>query len=213
MTFKRRLMNVNKTLDKKSISNLIDISYRKAGLKDTVIFADQLMYQGYEYSTKSGSSICVDDCLIPDDKAEIIEKSEQEVKDIEAQYSSGLVTQGEKYNKVIDIWSRANEKVANSLMDTISTEKVTNKEGEEVDIFLNYFNHDKKRLHYRLEMIEKSSKKLSATIELLSLYVNLKERKVSEFENEKVNLMKKFINENENNFNKENLKFLSKLKK
>ena len=87
------------------------------------------------------------------------------------------------------------------------------KEGEEVDIFLTYFDHDKKRLHYRLEMIEKSSKKLSATIELLSLYVNLKERKVSEFENEKVNLMKKFINENENNFNKENLKFLSKLKK
>jgi len=87
------------------------------------------------------------------------------------------------------------------------------KEGEEVDIFLTYFDHDKKRLHYRLEMIEKSSKKLSATIELLSLYVDLKERKVSEFENEKVNLMKKFINENENNFNKENLKFLSKLKK
>ena len=87
------------------------------------------------------------------------------------------------------------------------------KEGETVDIFLTYFDHDKKRLHYRLEMIEKSSKKLSATIELLSLYVNLKERKVSEFENEKVNLMKKFINENENNFNKENLKFLSKLKK
>ena len=71
--------------------------------------------------------------MIPDDKAEIIEKSEQEVKDIEAQYSSGLVTQGEKYNKVIDIWSRANEKVANSLMDTISKEKVTNKDGEEVD--------------------------------------------------------------------------------
>ena len=87
------------------------------------------------------------------------------------------------------------------------------KEGEKVDIFLTYFDHDKKRLHYRLEMIEKSSKKLSATIESLSLYVDLKERKVSEFENEKVNLMKKFINENENNFNKENLKFLSKLKK
>ena len=87
------------------------------------------------------------------------------------------------------------------------------KEGDEVDIFLTYFNHDKKRLHYRLEMIEKSSKKLSATIELLSLYVDLKERKVSEFENEKVHLMKKFINENENNFKKNNLKFLSKIKK
>ena len=87
------------------------------------------------------------------------------------------------------------------------------KAGEAVDIFLTYFDHDKKRLHYRLEMIEKSSKKLSATIELLSLYVDLKERKVSEFENEKINLMKNFIHENENSFNKEDLKFLSKLRK
>ena len=99
------------------------------------------------------------------------------------------------------------------VVETYITYKNEVKEGEEVDIFLNYFNHDKKRLHYRLEMFQKPSKKLSATIELLSLYVDLKERKVSEFENEKVNLMKKFINENENNFNKENLKFLSKLKK
>ena len=99
------------------------------------------------------------------------------------------------------------------VVETYITYKNEVKEGEVVDIYLTYFNHDKKRLHYKLEMIEKSSKKLSATIELLSLYVNLKERKVSEFENEKVNLMKKFINENENNFNKENLKFLSKLKK
>ena len=87
------------------------------------------------------------------------------------------------------------------------------KEGEKVDIFLTYFDHDKKRLHYRLEMIEKSSKKLSATIELLSLYVDLKKRKVSEFENEKINLMGNFINKNENCFNKDDLKFLSKLKK
>ena len=99
------------------------------------------------------------------------------------------------------------------VVETYITYKSEVKEGEDVDIFLTYFDHDKKRLHYRLEMIEKSSQKLSATIELLSLYVDLKERKVSEFENEKVNLMKKFINENENNFNKENLKFLSKLKK
>ena len=87
------------------------------------------------------------------------------------------------------------------------------KEGEEVNIILNYFNHDKKRLHYRLEMFQKSSKKLSATIELLSLYVDLKKRKVSEFENEKINLMENFINKNGNSFNKDNLKFLSKLKK
>ena len=99
------------------------------------------------------------------------------------------------------------------VVETYITYKNEVKEGEEVDIFLNYFNHDKKRLHYRLEMIEKSSKKLSATIELLSLYVDLKKRKVSEFENEKINLMENFINKNGNSFNKDNLKFLSKLKK
>ncbi len=87
------------------------------------------------------------------------------------------------------------------------------KEGEEVEVFLTYFDHDKKRLHYKLEMIEKSSKKLSATIELLSLYVDLKKRKVSEFEEEKINLMQSFINANRKKFNKNHLKFLSKLKK
>ena len=124
---------INKPLDSKSISSLINMSYRHSGLKETVIFADKLMYFGYEYSTKSGSSICVDDCVIPTDKEEIISSAESEVKEIESQYSSGLVTQGEKYNKVIDIWSRANEKVAGSLMDTISTEKVEDREGNSID--------------------------------------------------------------------------------
>ncbi len=87
------------------------------------------------------------------------------------------------------------------------------KEGEEVEVYLTYFDHDKKRLHYKLEMIEKSSKKISATIELLSLYVDLKKRKVSEFEEEKINLMQSFINANGKKFNKDHLKFLSKLKK
>ena len=87
------------------------------------------------------------------------------------------------------------------------------KEGEEVEVYLTYFDHDKKRLHYKLEMIEKSSKKISATIELLSLYVDLKKRKVSEFEEEKINLMQSFINTNGKKFNKDHLKFLSKLKK
>ena len=99
------------------------------------------------------------------------------------------------------------------VVETYITYKNEVKEGEEVDIFLNYFNHDKKRLHYRLEMFQKSSKKLSATIELLSLYVDLKKRKVSDFENEKINLMENFISKNGNSFNKDNLKFLSKLKK
>jgi len=96
--------NVNKTLDKKLISKLIDISYRKAGLKSTVIFADQLMYLGFDYSTRSGSSIGVDDFVIPEEKPAIIDSAEKEVKEIESQFSSGLVTQGERYNKVIDIW-------------------------------------------------------------------------------------------------------------
>jgi DNA-directed RNA polymerase subunit beta' len=124
---------INKPLDSKAISSLINMAYRHSGLKETVIFADKLMYLGYEYSTKSGSSICVDDCQIPTDKNEIISGAESEVKEIESQYSSGLVTQGEKYNKVIDIWSRANEKVASSLMDTISIEQVKDREGNSVD--------------------------------------------------------------------------------
>ena len=104
--------NVNKTLDKKAVSSLIDLSYRKAGLKKTVIFADQLMYLGFDFSTRSGSSIGVDDFVIPEEKYEIVDKAEDEVKEIENQFSSGLVTRGERYNKVVDIWSRANERVA-----------------------------------------------------------------------------------------------------
>jgi len=125
--------NVNKTLDKKSISKLIDISYRKSGLKATVIFADQLMYLGFDFSTRSGSSIGVDDFIIPEEKPAIIDAAEKEVKAIEVQYESGLVTQGERYNKVIDIWSRANEKVAKAMMSKISTDQVVDADGKEVD--------------------------------------------------------------------------------
>ena len=125
--------NVNKVLDKKAITNLIDISYRKAGLKKTVIFADQLMYLGFDFSTRSGSSIGVDDFIIPEEKHSIIEAAEKEVKQIESQFSTGLVTQGERYNKVIDIWSRANEKVAKAMMNKISVDLVTDKDGNEVE--------------------------------------------------------------------------------
>jgi len=125
--------NVNKTLDKKSVSKLIDLSYRKSGLKATVIFADQLMYLGFDHSTRSGSSIGVDDFVIPDEKPAIIDAAEKEVKSIEIQYESGLVTQGERYNKVIDIWSRANEKVAKAMMTKISTDQVIDSEGKTVD--------------------------------------------------------------------------------
>ena len=125
--------NINKVLNKKLISKLVDISYRKAGLKETVIFADQLMYLGFDFSTRSGSSIGVNDFVIPEQKAKIIDDSEKEVKAIEKQFDSGLVTRGERYNKVIDIWSRANEQVAKAMMEKISTETAKTPEGEEVD--------------------------------------------------------------------------------
>ena len=121
---------VNKTMDKKSISNLINDCYRRCGLKDTVIFADQLMYAGFAQSTASGASIGVEDFVIPDAKERIIGEAEAEVAEIESQYASGLVTQGEKYNKVVDIWLRANDLVARSMMDGISKEEVTNRDGE-----------------------------------------------------------------------------------
>ena len=122
---------VNRPMVKKSISQMINYCYRVVGLKATVIFADRLMYMGYDFSTKSGSSIGVNDFEIPDNKSDIIYRAEDEVKEIESQFASGLVTQGEKYNKVIDIWSRANDQVAKSMMEGISKEGVTNRDGEE----------------------------------------------------------------------------------
>ena len=122
---------VNRPMVKKAISRALDESYRNCGLKATVIFADQLMYTGFEYSTKSGCSIGVNDFEIPAEKAKIIANADEEVKEIEEQFASGLVTQGEKYNKVIDIWSRANDLVAKAMMEGISTETVINRDGEE----------------------------------------------------------------------------------
>jgi len=124
---------VNQPMTKKAISRIINRCYRDVGLKATVIFADQLMYTGFDFSTKSGVSIGVNDFTIPDAKDEIISRAEAEVMEIESQFASGLVTQGEKYNKVIDIWSRANDQVAKSMMEVISTEPVINRDGEEVE--------------------------------------------------------------------------------
>jgi DNA-directed RNA polymerase subunit beta' len=121
----------NQVMAKKAISKIINQCYRMVGLKATVIFADQLMYTGYEYSTRSGASIGVNDFVIPQEKAHLIERADAEVKEIENQYAAGLVTQGEKYNKVIDIWSRANDLVSKSMMEGLSTESVINKEGKE----------------------------------------------------------------------------------
>ena len=126
-----RFSMVNQKMAKKQISLILNACYRDVGLKETVIFADQLMYTGYKYSTRSGSSIGVNDFVIPDEKVTIIAQANTEVEEIEAQFASGLVTQGEKYNKVIDIWSRANDLVAKAMMEGLSTEPVINKEGKE----------------------------------------------------------------------------------
>ena len=124
---------VNRPMKKKAISNLLNETYRRCGLKDTVMFADALMYLGFRQATVSGTSIGINDFVIPDDKPIIIGKAAAEVKDIEKQFSDGLVTQGEKYNKVIDIWSRANETLAKSMMDNLKSDTVINAEGVEVE--------------------------------------------------------------------------------
>jgi DNA-directed RNA polymerase subunit beta' len=122
---------VNQPMAKKAISRIINQCYRVVGLKATVIFADKLMYTGYDYSTRSGASIGVNDFVIPDEKATLIGQADAEVKEIEDQYAAGLVTQGEKYNKVIDIWSRANDLVSKAMMKGLSKESVINRDGEE----------------------------------------------------------------------------------
>src|SRR5690606_30949914 len=123
---------VNTELTKKNISRLINSCYRRLGLKDTVVFADQLMYTGFAFATRAGVSIGIDDMLIPAEKKTILAEAEQEVLEIQEQYQSGLVTAGERYNKVVDIWSRTNERIAKAMMDTIGTERVVNAKGEEV---------------------------------------------------------------------------------
>ena len=124
---------VDQPLRKKAISKLINTSYRVVGLKETVIFADQLMYTGFAYSTISGASIGVNDFEIPDEKAEIIERATTEVKEIEDQYASGLVTAGEKYNKVIDLWSRANDEISKAMMDNLKVDRIHDKDGNEIE--------------------------------------------------------------------------------
>ncbi len=121
---------VNTELTKKNISRLINACYRKLGLKDTVVFADQLMYTGFHYATRAGMSIGIDDMKIPGEKKVILEGAEKDVKEIQQQYQSGLVTAGERYNKVVDIWSRTNEQVAAAMMRGIGTEKVKTAKGD-----------------------------------------------------------------------------------
>jgi DNA-directed RNA polymerase subunit beta' len=123
---------INKTMTKKNISKVLDHCYRVLGLKAAVIFADQLMYTGFRYATRGGASIGIEDMEIPADKPAIIEKADNEVREIEAQFRSGLVTNGERYNKVIDIWSRTSELVAKSMMTTIATEEVVDRKKQKI---------------------------------------------------------------------------------
>ena len=123
---------INRVMTKKVVSRVIDYCYRKFGLKATVIFADHLMYTGFRYATRAAASIGIEDMQIPEDKSSIINEADNEVREIEAQYRSGLVTNGERYNKVIDIWSRTNELVAKSMMSKIATEEVLDKKGKKV---------------------------------------------------------------------------------
>ncbi|HEY6898365.1 MAG TPA: DNA-directed RNA polymerase subunit beta', partial [Rhodocyclaceae bacterium] len=123
---------IDKPLKKKEISKLIDESFRRCGLKDTVIFADQLMQAGFKLATRGGISIAVGDMLVPTQKTALIDAAEAEVKEIEKQYTSGLVTVGERYNKVVDIWGRAGDQVAKAMMDQLAHQQVVNHKGETV---------------------------------------------------------------------------------
>jgi DNA-directed RNA polymerase subunit beta' len=123
---------INQDMTKKIISGTINMCYRTVGLKETVVFADQLMYTGFQYATRSGVSIGVDDMVVPQSKVKILATADKEVKEIQEQYSSGLVTNGERYNKVVDIWSRTNDQVAKAMMEKLGTDEVTDAKGNKV---------------------------------------------------------------------------------
>jgi len=125
--------NMNKALKKKEISKLINVSFRKCGLKETVVFADKLLQNGFRLATRAGISIAIEDMLVPPQKAGIIEAAEKEVKEIEQQYVSGLVTSGERYNKVVDIWGKAGDEVSKVMMQQLAKQKTIDRHGNEVD--------------------------------------------------------------------------------
>ena len=124
---------VNRNMTKKAISNVLNACYRNLGLKTTVIFADRLMYTGFRFATTAGISIGINDMIVPESKGTILAAAEAEVKEIQDQYASGLVTDGERYNKVVDIWSRTNDQVAKAMMDKLGFETVKNAAGKDVE--------------------------------------------------------------------------------
>ena len=124
--------SIDRALKKKEISKLIDESFRRCGLKETVVFGDKLMQNGYALATRAGISFCSDDMLVPAKKYEIISAAEAEVKEIEIQYTNGLVTNGERYNKVVDIWGRTGDQVAKVMMDELGQEDTIDRHGKKV---------------------------------------------------------------------------------
>jgi DNA-directed RNA polymerase subunit beta' len=125
--------HINRSMTKKAISNVLNACYRQLGLKKTVVFADRLMYTGFRHATLAGISIGINDMVVPENKEEILAVAEAEVKEIQDQYGSGLVTDGERYNKVVDIWSRTNDQVAKAMMDKLGTETVKDAKGKKVE--------------------------------------------------------------------------------
>jgi len=125
--------NINKALKKKEISRLINVSFRKCGLKETVVLADKLLQSGFRLATRAGISIAIDDMLVPAQKHTLIERAEKEVKEIEQQYVSGLVTAGERYNKVVDIWGKAGDEIGKKMMDHLKVETTTDRNGKQVE--------------------------------------------------------------------------------
>jgi DNA-directed RNA polymerase subunit beta' len=125
--------NLNKALKKKEISKLINASFRRCGLKETVVFADKLLQSGFKLATRAGISIAIDDMLVPKEKHGLIERAEKEVKEIEQQFNSGLVTAGERYNKVVDIWGKTGDEVGRVMMSQLAKQKVQDRNGKEVD--------------------------------------------------------------------------------
>jgi len=121
---------INQDMTKKAISATINAAYRALGLKETVVFADQLMYTGFAYATRAAVSFGIDDIVIPEQKTKIVASADREVKEIQDQYASGLVTNGERYNKVVDIWSRANDQVAKAMMEKLGTEEAVDSRGK-----------------------------------------------------------------------------------
>ena len=125
---------INKVMSKKELSNLVDVCYRLAGNKETVILADKLKETGFRYSTLAGISICMNDMVIPEGKPAIIDRATEEVKEIQNQYTEGLITDGERYNKVIDIWAKSTEEIAREMLDNLSKDTVSSPEGKEVKV-------------------------------------------------------------------------------